>query len=90
MDYSILKESFQKACSSYDKCSFSQVALRMCAPPDDPQRSRLSVITQNYLDVKHLTVLPGGSFVPPPDVEVGLVRMIPHEQPFIRYKVLYT
>jgi len=62
----------------------NEVALRMVAPPDDPQRSRLSVISQNYLDVKHLTVLPGGSFVPPPEVEVGLVRMIPHEKPFIR------
>lgn len=86
-----LVKSLEERCNYYTFGKVSavftfqnEVALRMCAPPDDPQRSRLSVITQNYLDVKHLTVLPGGSFVPPPEVEVGLIRMIPHEQPFIR------
>jgi len=61
-----------------------EVALRMCARPDDPQRSRLSVMTQNYLEVDHLSVLPGGAFVPPPQVEVGLVKIVPHHTAFIR------
>jgi len=61
-----------------------EVALRMCARPDDPQRSRLSVMTQNYLEVDHLAVLPGGAFVPAPQVEVGLVKIVPHHTPFIR------
>jgi len=61
-----------------------EVALRMCAPPGDPQRSRLSVITQNYLEVDQLMELPGGAFVPPPKVSVGLVKMVPHHEPFIK------
>ena len=28
--------------------------------------------------------LPGGAFVPPPKVSVGLVKMVPHHEPFIK------
>lgn len=60
-----------------------EVAHRMCAIPGDPQRCRLSAITQNYLSVDYLTTLPGGAFVPPPEVSVGLVKIVPHEVPYI-------
>jgi len=60
-----------------------EVAHRMCAVPGDPQRCRLSAITQNYLSVDFLNTLPGGAFVPPPEVSVGLVKIIPHETPYI-------
>jgi len=61
-----------------------EVAHRMCAVPGDPQRCRLSAITQNYLSVDFLTSLPGGAFVPPPEVSVGLVKIVPHETPYIQ------
>jgi len=61
-----------------------EVALRMCAPPGDPQRCRLSAITQNYLQVDYLHTLPGGAFVPPPEVSVGLVKITPHVDPYIQ------
>jgi len=61
-----------------------EVALRMCAPPGDPQRCRLSAITQNYLEVDYLTTLPGGAFVPPPEVSVGLIKVVPHVTPYVR------
>lgn len=65
-------------------CFQEEVAVRMCSEPGDPNRCRLSAITQNYFEVDKLTTLPGGAFVPPPDVSVGLVRMIPHPSPFIK------
>jgi len=61
-----------------------EVALRMCAPPGDPQRCRLSAITQNYLEVDYLTTLPGGAFVPPPEVSVGVVKIVPHVTSYIQ------
>jgi len=61
-----------------------EVALRMCAPPGDPERCRLSAITQNYLQVDYLTTLPGGAFIPPPEVSVGLVKITPHVNPYIQ------
>lgn len=60
-----------------------EVALRMAAPPGDPERSRLSVVTQNWAEVDYIYNLPGGAFVPPPDVEVGVVKLTPLIEPYI-------
>ena len=60
-----------------------EVALRMAAPPGDLERSRLSVVTQNYTEVDYIFNLPGGAFVPPPEVEVGIVKLTPLTEPYI-------
>ena len=60
-----------------------EVALRMAAPPGDPERSRLSVVTQNYAEVDYVFNLPGGAFVPPPEVQVGIVKLTPLTEPYI-------
>ena len=55
----------------------------MIAAPGDPERSRLSVVCQNYAQVRYKYTLKGSAFVPPPDVEVGVVSLIPLKQPYI-------
>jgi len=60
-----------------------EVALRMAAPPGDPERSRLSVVVQNWTEVDYIFNLPGGAFVPPPEVQVGIVKLIPLREPYI-------
>jgi len=64
-------------------CFQHEVALRMCAPPNTPERCRLSVICQNWADVHYKHMLPGGAFTPPPEVDVGIVRLNPLRQPYI-------
>ena len=65
-------------------CFQHEVALRMCAPPNTPERCRLSVICQNWADVHYKHMLPGGAFTPPPEVDVGIVRLNP-----LRYFTLW-
>lgn len=60
-----------------------EVALRMCATHESFQRCRLSVIAQNYADIHYAFQLPGGAFVPPPEVDVGVVRLVPLRKPYI-------
>ena len=60
-----------------------EVALRMVAPPGDFNRCRLSVVVQNWTNPEYMYTLPGGAFVPPPEVDVGVVRLTPLRQPFI-------
>ena len=60
-----------------------EVAVRMAAPHGDPERSRLSVITQNYAEIDYVYNLPGGAFVPPPQVQVSIVRLTPLREPYI-------
>jgi len=60
-----------------------EVALRMVAPPGDPERSRLSVVCQNWAQVDYAYMLPGGAFVPPPEVQVGVVKLTPLKEPYI-------
>merc|ERR1712242_108663 len=60
-----------------------EVAMRMCAPPKTPERCRLSIVVQNWAEVHYAYNLPGGAFVPPPQVEVGVVKLTPLRQPYI-------
>lgn len=62
-----------------------EVAQRIGAPVLDPQRCRLSVLCQNYCTTQHRITLNGSSFVPPAEVDVGLVRLVPLKEPIIRH-----
>lgn len=73
---------------SFGRCSAvmafqHEVAQRMVAPPDTPERCRLSVIVQNFAEVQYSYTLPGGAFVPRPEVDVGVVKLTPLRKPFI-------
>lgn len=61
-----------------------EVAARMIAAPEQDTRCRLSVIVQNWAEVEYVHTLKGGAFVPPPDVDVGIVKLVPHRQPYIQ------
>jgi len=60
-----------------------EVAQRICAPIECPERTRISIVSQ-YVSTPTLEfVIPGQCFVPKTEVDVGVVRFIPREQPLI-------
>ncbi|XP_068618283.1 dimethyladenosine transferase 1, mitochondrial [Battus philenor] len=61
-----------------------EVAERMVAPILDKQRCRLSVMCQNWCNVKYMFDIPGSVFLPKPDVDVGVVTLTPMKQPKIQ------
>lgn len=60
-----------------------EVAERIVASTHSEQRCRVSIDIQNLCEVKLKTVIPGRAFVPPPDVDVGLVHFVPRVKPKI-------
>jgi len=60
-----------------------EVAHRMIASYGDSERSRLSVICQNWARIEYNTMIPSGAFIPPPKVQVGLVTVHPLTQPYV-------
>lgn len=60
-----------------------EVAHRIMAAPGDRERSRLSVVAQNWTRANYEFTIPGGAFVPPPQVSVGLVSFRPLTKPYI-------
>lgn len=59
-----------------------EVAERMIAGESSPQRCRLSFMCQNWCHVTHKFNILGASFVPKPDVDVGVVHLIPRKVPY--------
>ncbi|KAF9899962.1 Dimethyladenosine transferase 1, mitochondrial [Linnemannia zychae] len=60
-----------------------EVAERIVAPPNHPQRSRLSVMAQALCDVKLAYKLPAGVFVPKPKVDAAVVHFEKKAQPLM-------
>lgn len=60
-----------------------EVAERIVAPILTDQRSRLSIMCQYLADVKHNFTIPGKVFQPAPDVDVGVVTIVPLKEPKI-------
>jgi len=67
-----------------------EVAERMIAPVLHYQRSRLSIICQNWCDVKIKFSMSGKNFLPVSNVEVSVVKFVPLVEPRIKvpFKVL--
>ncbi|XP_014368673.2 dimethyladenosine transferase 1, mitochondrial [Papilio machaon] len=61
-----------------------EVAERMSAPILHKQRCRLSVMCQNWCNVKYKFDIPGSAFLPKPEVDVGVVTLTPLKQPIIK------
>lgn len=59
----------------------ADVARRALAPPDDPERSLLSVRLQWHFEGRLLKKLGPGAFRPPPGVDSGFVRLRPRTPP---------
>lgn len=58
-----------------------EVADRICAPLGHEQRCRLSIISDIWTKPLLKFVIPGKAFVPKPDVDVGVVKLIPLKRP---------
>lgn len=58
-----------------------EVAARLAAAPGGGAYGRLSVLVQWLCDVEIVMHLPGGAFVPPPQVASSVVRLTPRPQP---------
>ena len=61
-----------------------EVAERMVAPICHDQRCRLSVMCEHLCHVTHKFTIPGRSFQPAPDVDVGVVTLIPRKRSLIQ------
>ncbi|GFR84188.1 rRNA adenine N(6)-methyltransferase [Elysia marginata] len=61
-----------------------EVAERIVAPPRSEYRCRLSVMCQYLCHVSLKFSIPGKAFVPPPKVDVGVVKFVPRKDPLIR------
>lgn len=60
-----------------------EVAESICAPPSNPQRSRLSVMAQSICDVKLVYKLSASVFVPKPKVDAAVVHFEPKASPLV-------
>lgn len=60
-----------------------EVAQRMLCAPSDKCRSRLSIMCQNWAQMKHQFTIPRDAFMPKPEVDVSLVTFTPLTQPYI-------
>lgn len=62
----------------------NEVAERIVAPVTHKQRCRLSVMCQFWCEVEHKFTIPGKAFVPKPDVDVGVVHLVPLKYPLVK------
>ncbi|XP_015782051.1 dimethyladenosine transferase 1, mitochondrial-like [Tetranychus urticae] len=60
-----------------------EVAQRLSADIFQYGRSRVSVMTQLWCNVHRKCLIPGNQFFPKPQVDVGLVRLIPRRVPLV-------
>ncbi|XP_060533307.1 dimethyladenosine transferase 1, mitochondrial [Cylas formicarius] len=60
-----------------------EVAERIVARPDSESRCRLSVMCQIWAKAQLKFTIPGKAFIPKPDVDVGVVTLIPRRQPLL-------
>lgn len=61
-----------------------EVAKRITAPVLSPFRSRLSVMSQLFTKPKLRKKIKGKSYVPKPDVDTAVVKLVPLKEPLIK------
>lgn len=78
--------SLRRGAWSYGRASLTltfqqEVAKRMVAEMGEEQRCRLSVMSQIWTRPMLKFTIPGAAFVPKPDVDVGVMTLIPYKTP---------
>uniref|UniRef100_A0A0A1XGL4 rRNA adenine N(6)-methyltransferase n=1 Tax=Zeugodacus cucurbitae TaxID=28588 RepID=A0A0A1XGL4_ZEUCU len=80
-DLSLHRGGFRRTDTAMTLTFQKEVAVRICAPLGHEQRCRLSIMSQIWTTPFMKFVIPGKAFVPKPDVDVGVVKLIPLKQP---------
>lgn len=80
-DVSMRRRAFQSSCTTMTLTFQKEVAERICAPVGHEQRCRLSVMSQIWTHPMLKFIIPGKAFVPKPEVDVGIVKLIPLKEP---------
>lgn len=80
-DLSLRREAFRKDHTSMTLTFQKEVADRICSQIGDEHRCRLSVMSQIWTSPFMKFVIPGKAFVPKPDVDVGVVKIVPLKEP---------
>lgn len=81
-DISLRRGAWAYGRSSLTLTFQQEVALRIIAPIADVEyRSRLSIMSQIWTKPDLKFTIPGAAFVPKPDVDVGVVTMLPMKTP---------
>jgi len=57
-----------------------EVVARLAAKPHSEHYGRLSIMMQYHCDVHALLEVPPAAFYPPPEVDSGVVRLVPHQE----------
>lgn len=78
--------SLKRGAWSYGRASLTltfqkEVAERIIAGISDDQRCRLSLMSQIWTEPQLKFLIPGTAFLPKPDVDVGVVTLVPLKQP---------
>lgn len=80
-DVSMRRRAFQSSYTTMTLTFQKEVAERICAPVGHEQRCRLSVMSQIWTRPMLKFIIPGKAFVPKPEVDVGIVKLIPLKEP---------
>lgn len=78
--------SLKRGAWAYGRASLTltfqkEVAERIVAGISDDQRCRLSLMSQIWAQPELKFIIPGAAFVPKPDVDVGVVKIVPLKTP---------
>ncbi|XP_017479255.1 PREDICTED: dimethyladenosine transferase 1, mitochondrial [Rhagoletis zephyria] len=80
-DLSLRRGGFRSLNTAMTLTFQKEVAERICAPLGNDQRCRLSIMSQIWTKPYLKFIIPGKAFVPKPEVDVGVVKLIPLKQP---------
>uniref|UniRef100_A0A1L8EBQ3 rRNA adenine N(6)-methyltransferase n=1 Tax=Haematobia irritans TaxID=7368 RepID=A0A1L8EBQ3_HAEIR len=80
-DLSLRRGAFRRNDTCMTLTFQKEVAERICAPLGNKQRCRLSIMSQIWTQPVMKFTIPGKAFVPKPDVDVGVVKLIPLKYP---------
>lgn len=80
-DISLRRGAFRRIDTTLTLTFQQEVADRICAPLGHEQRCRLSVMSQIWTAPYLKFTISGKAFVPKPEVDVGVVKLVPLKQP---------